>query len=188
MATKSADLLVKTFGPGKIEMPPGHPEIELGLVKLYRATGNRDYLDAGEVLRRPAWQPTDDRPKLFGEYSQDHKPLVRTGRGRGALGAGDVSLRRSGRRARRSRATKGLAEAVDRIWINVVDKKTYVTGGIGAKGQGEAFGKNYELPNRTAYCENMRQSRHVLLERPHVPVQWRREVHRRARSARFTTA
>ena len=48
---------------------------------------------------------------------------------------------------------KGLTEAVDRIWDNVVDKKTYVTGGIGAKGQGEAFGKNYELPNRTAYCE-----------------------------------
>ena len=46
-----------------------------------------------------------------------------------------------------------LIDAVDRLWENVVDKKTYVTGGIGAKGQGEAFGKNYELPNRTAYCE-----------------------------------
>jgi len=48
---------------------------------------------------------------------------------------------------------QGLIDAVDNLWDNVVDKKTYVTGGIGATHQGEAFGKNYELPNRTAYCE-----------------------------------
>ena len=75
VATKSADLLVKTFGPGKIEMPPGHPEIELGLVKLYRATGNRDYLDLAKYFVDLRGKPTDDRPKLCGEYSQDHKPL-----------------------------------------------------------------------------------------------------------------
>jgi DUF1680 family protein len=48
---------------------------------------------------------------------------------------------------------QSLVDTVDRLWENVVGTKTYVTGGIGAKGQGEAFGKNYELPNRTAYCE-----------------------------------
>ena len=44
-------------------------------------------------------------------------------------------------------------DAIDRIWENVVTKKLYITGGIGATGSGEAFGKNYELPNMSAYCE-----------------------------------
>ncbi len=152
VATKSADLLVKTFGPGKIEIPPGHPEIELGLVKLYRATGNRDYLNLAKYYVDLRGKPTKDRPKLFGEYSQDHKPLREQDEAVGHsvramylyAGAADVAA---------LTGDKNLADVVDRLWDNVVDKKTYVTGGIGAKGQGEAFGKNYELPNRTAYCE-----------------------------------
>lgn len=152
VATKSADLLVKTFGPGKMEIPPGHPEIELGLVKLYRATGNRDYLELAKYFVDLRGHTTDDRPKLFGDYSQDHKPFrdqeEAVGHSVRAMylyaGAADVAALTD---------DQGLVQAVDRLWGNVVDKKTYVTGGIGATGQGEAFGKNYELPNRTAYCE-----------------------------------
>ena len=152
VATKSADLLVTTFGPGKIEVPPGHPEIELGLVKLYRATGNRDYLDLAKYYVDLRGKPTDDRPKLWGEYSQDHKPFREQDEAVGHsvramylyAGAADVAA---------LTGDESLIDAVDRLWENVVGKKTYVTGGIGAKGQGEAFGKNYELPNRTAYCE-----------------------------------
>ncbi len=152
VAAKSADLLVKTFGPGKIEVPPGHPEVELGLVKLYRVTGNRDYLELAKYFVDLRGKPTKDRPKLYGEYSQDYKPLREQDEAVGHSvramylysGAADVAA---------LTGDDNLAEAVDRLWENVVGKKTYVTGGIGAKGQGEAFGKNYELPNRTAYCE-----------------------------------
>ena len=152
VATKSADLLVKTFGPGKIEVPPGHPEVELGLVKLYRVTGNRNYLELAKYFVDLRGKPTKDRPKLYGEYSQDFKPLREQDEAVGHSvramylysGAADVAA---------FTGDENLAEAVDRLWENVVGKKTYVTGGIGAKGQGEAFGKNYELPNRTAYCE-----------------------------------
>ena len=152
VATKSADLLVETFGPGKMEIPPGHPEIELGLVKLYRATGKPEYLELAKYFVDLRGKPTDDRPKLFGEYSQDHRPLREQDEAVGHsvramylyAGATDVAALTN---------DANLTETVDRLWENVVDKKTYVTGGIGAKGQGEAFGKNYELPNRTAYCE-----------------------------------
>jgi DUF1680 family protein len=152
VATKSADLLVETFGPGKLEIPPGHPEIELGLVKLYRVTGQRDYLDLAKYYVDLRGKETDDRPKLFGEYSQDHKPLREQDEAVGHsvramylyAGAADVAAITD---------DQGLIDAVDNLWDNVVDKKTYVTGGIGATHQGEAFGKNYELPNRTAYCE-----------------------------------
>src|SRR4029079_2895817 len=71
VATKNADLLVKTFGPGKVEVPPGHPVIEMGLVKLYRETGNRDYLELAKYFVDLRGKPTKDRPKLYGEYSQD---------------------------------------------------------------------------------------------------------------------
>lgn len=152
VATKSGDLLVATFGPGKMEIPPGHPEVELGLVKLYRTTGNRDYLELAKFFVDLRGKPTDDRPKLFGEYAQDHKPFREQDEAVGHsvramylyAGAADVAALTD---------DEGLKTAVDRLWENVVGKKTYVTGGIGAKGQGEAFGKNYELPNRTAYCE-----------------------------------
>jgi DUF1680 family protein len=152
VATKSADLLVDTFGPGKIEIPPGHPEIELGLVKLYRVTQDQRYLDLAKYFVDLRGVPTEDRSKLWGEYSQDDKPLREHDEAVGHsvramylyAGAADVAA---------LTGDQSLMEAVDRLWDNVVDKKTYVTGGIGAKGQGEAFGKNYELPNRTAYCE-----------------------------------
>lgn len=152
VATKSADLLVETFGPGKMEIPPGHPEIELGLVRLYRVTGKREYLELAKFFVELRGKPTDDRPKLFGEYSQDHKPFREQDSAVGHsvramylyAGAADVAALTN---------DEALIQTVDRLWTDVVDKKTYVTGGIGARGQGEAFGQDYELPNRTAYCE-----------------------------------
>jgi DUF1680 family protein len=152
VAIKSADLLVKTFGPGKIEIPPGHPEVELGLVKLYRATGDKRYLDLAKYFVDLRGVPTETRPKPWGDYSQDHKPLREQDEAVGHsvramylyAGAADVAA---------LTGDQSLIDTVDRLWANVAGKKTYVTGGIGAKGQGEAFGKDYELPNRTAYCE-----------------------------------
>ncbi len=152
VATKSANLLVSTFGPGKIEVPPGHPEVELGLVKLYRETKDPRYLELAKFFIDIRGVPTKDRPKLWGEYSQDHRPFREQDEAVGHsvramylyAGAADVAA---------LTGDAQLKTAVDRLWENVVGTKTYVTGGIGARGQGEAFGKKYELPNRTAYCE-----------------------------------
>lgn len=152
VAKKSADLLVKTFAPGNVEIPSGHPEIELALVKLYRATEDERYLNLAKFLLETRGRPTDDRPELWGAYTQDHKPLIKqqepVGHAVRAMylyaGATDVAAL-TGDRA--------LLETVHRLWNNIIESKTYITGGIGATAEGEAFGEPYDLPNTTAYSE-----------------------------------
>ena len=152
VAIKNADLVCKTFGPATDQRkdPPGHQEIEMGLVKLYRATGQQKYLDQAKFF-------LDQRGRaeghaLRGPYQQDHKPVVEQDEAVGHAvraaymysGMADVA------------ALTGDAEyikAIDRIWENVVGKKLYLTGGIGARHAGEAFGNDYELPNAAAYNE-----------------------------------
>jgi uncharacterized protein len=152
VAKKNADLLCDTFGPGKTEVPPGHPEVELGLVKLYRATGDKRYLDLANYFIDVRGTPTKDRPKLWGPYNQDHKPFREQDEAVGhAVRA--VYLYAAATDIAALKNDKSLEGAVDCLWENVVGKKQYLTGGIGSKAQGEAFGKNFELPNRTAYCE-----------------------------------
>lgn len=151
IAIKNADLMVKVFGPGKLQEPPGHQVVEMGLVKLYRLTKNREYLDLAKFFLDIRGKPLDGR-KLGGVYTQDHKPILEQDEAVGHAvrasymyaGIADVA------------ALTGSADyiqAIDRIWDNVVSKKLYLTGGIGAYGSGEAFGKNYDLPNMSAYNE-----------------------------------
>ncbi len=152
VAKKNADLLVATFGPGKIELPPGHPELELALVKLYRATGDEHYLTLAKDFINVRGRPSKERPELWGENRLDDKPLTEQQEGSGHAvravylyaGATDVAA---------LTGDPALLATVDRLWKNVVEKKTYVTGGIGARREGEAFGKEFELPNDTAYAE-----------------------------------
>lgn len=152
VAKKSADLLLETFGTGKLEIPPGHPEIELGLVKLYRATGDPSYLDLADYFIDLRGKPTEDRPNLWGEYNQDDKPLREQDEAVGhAVRA--VYLYAAATDVAALKGDQSLVDAVDRLWENVVGKKTYITGGVGSTGQGEAFGRDYDLPNRTAYAE-----------------------------------
>ncbi len=155
VAIKNADLIDSVFGPDKRHDPPGHQEIEIGLVKLYKVTGNERYLKLAKFF-------LDQRGRYIGrepytaygnaEYTQDHKPVIEQNEAVGhAVRAGylysgmaDVA------------ALTGEMEyitAIGRIWENVVSKKLYITGGIGARHKGEAFGDNYELPNRMAYNE-----------------------------------
>ena len=141
---KSADLLVKDFGWGKEETYPGHQEIEIGLVKLYRISGNQDYLDLAKFFL--------DVREGGDEYSQSHQKVIDQNEAVGHAvranymytGMADVASLTD---------DQAYVDAIDRIWDNVVSKKLYITGGVGASGHGEAYGDNYELPNMTAYCE-----------------------------------
>jgi uncharacterized protein len=152
VALKSADLLTQTFGPGQQAIWPGHQITEMGLVKLYRVTGDDRYLDLAKFLldvRAPDAPKTSNHPA---QYNQSYKKVVEQTEAVGHAvratymysGMADVA------------ALTGDTEyvnAIDTIWGDVVGKKMYVTGGIGSRGAGEAFGNAYELPNMSAYNE-----------------------------------
>jgi DUF1680 family protein len=150
VAVKFANHLLDTFGPDKRHEIDGHEEIELALVKLYQVTNDERYAKLAQFfidIHGDASQRS-----LFGPYCQDHMPVREqseiVGHAVRAMylysGVADVASL-SGDRA--------LVAAMDRLWHDVVERKLYVTGGIGARHAGEAFGDPYELPNRTAYCE-----------------------------------
>ena len=149
IAIRFADLVCKEVGPnpGQACVVPGHQIAEMALARLYLATGDKKYLDEAKFL-------LDYRGKtrIKQEYSQSHKPVVEQDEAVGHAvraaymyaGMADVAA---------LSGDKDYIKAIDAIWDNIVTKKLYITGGIGATGNGEAFGKNYELPNMTAYCE-----------------------------------
>lgn len=150
IAIKNADLLVENFGPGKLTIPPGHQIVETGLIKLYRVTDNNKYLQLAKYFLD--WRGDSATHKLYGEYSQDHKPVVQqkeiVGHAVRAVymyaGMTDIAAMFN---------DPLYLQAVMKIWNNMVEKKMYLTGGIGAKHEGESLGADYELPNLTAYGE-----------------------------------
>ena len=150
VALKSADLLTREFGPGRRLDPPGHQEVEIGLVKLYRATGERKYLDQARFFLEQRGNAAGH--KLYGAYSQDHVPVLQQKEAVGhAVRAGYMYSAMADVGA--LTGDEGYVRALGGLWDNVVSRKLYLTGGIGARREGEAFGDDYELPNRTAYAE-----------------------------------
>ncbi len=145
IALKNADLLCETYGPGKNEDAPGHQIIEMGLVRLYRITGQEKYLKLAKFY-------LDTRGPGDGEYSQAHKRVIDQDEAVGHAvravymysGMADVAA---------LTGDQAYIKALNNIWDNMVSKKLYITGGIGATASGEAFGPNYVLPNMSAYCE-----------------------------------
>jgi DUF1680 family protein len=145
IALKNADLLVKDFGYGKVEEYPGHQIVEIGLVKLYRVTGEKKYLDLAKFfldVRGPGGNPYNQADKKVADQHHAEGHAVRaaymyTGMADVAALTGD----------------KKYLNAIDDIWHDVVTTKLYITGGIGATGNGEAFGDAYDLPNMSAYAE-----------------------------------
>jgi len=152
IALKSADFIAKTFGPGEkqLKLVPGHEEIEIGLVKLYRTTGKKKYLDLAKFFIDQRGNAAGH--KLYGEYAQDHKPVLEQTEAVGHAvraaylysGMADIAALTGDKR---------YMDALDTIWEDVVTKKLYLTGGIGAAGSWEGFGPAYDLPNATGYAE-----------------------------------
>ncbi|MFN8206374.1 MAG: glycoside hydrolase family 127 protein [Bacteroidales bacterium] len=162
VAIRNADLLVKSFGPDKLHITPGHPETEIGLIKLYRATGNPAYLTLARFfIDQRGKRDSLANPKYYREYILTHKPLLEqeeaVGHAVRALylysGATDIAA---------IMGDQDYLAAMDRLWEDVVFRKMYVTGGIGAWPTWEAFGPPYALPNDTAYAETCAAIANVL--------------------------
>ena len=145
IALKSADLVNKDFGNDRIRVYPGHQVIEMGLVKLYRVTGEKKYLDLARFF-------LDIRGPKGRSYNQANlKPVDQT--------------EAVGHSVRATYMYSGMADiaaiendaaylsAITKIWGNLVNGKMYVTGGIGATGGNEGFADSFVLPNMSAYCE-----------------------------------
>ena len=149
IAIKYADCVVREVGPhaGQARVVPGHQIAEMALSRLYLATGEKKYLDEAKFF-------LDERGKTEyrNEYNQTHLPVLEQDEAVGHAvraaymyaGMADVAA---------LTGDEGYIHAIDRIWENIVSKKLYITGGIGATNAGEAFGENYQLPNMSAYCE-----------------------------------
>ncbi|MEE8451195.1 MAG: glycoside hydrolase family 127 protein [Thermoguttaceae bacterium] len=165
VATKNADLICSVFNADNRTDPPGHQEIEIGLCKLYRVTGDDKYLEQAKFFLdqrgRTGRRRANGDGGLYGMYSQDHIPVVEQTEAVGHsvraaylyTGMADVA------------ALTGNMEyvrAIDTIWKDVVGTKLYVTGGIGAAGGHEGFGGRYELPNMRAYCETCASIANIL--------------------------
>jgi hypothetical protein len=155
VALKNADLIDQVFGEdeGQRIDVPGHQEIEIGLVKLYRTTGERRYLELAQFFLDHRGVPEGRKEnRIYGEYWQDHQPVTKQTEAVGHAvraaymysGMADVAA---------LTGQKDYIDSIDRLWENVVGKKMYLTGGIGARHHDEAFGENYELPNGSAYNE-----------------------------------
>ena len=152
IALKNADLMVKTFGDAEeqIKTVPGHQIIETGLIKLYEVTNKKAYLDLAKYFLDNRGNPNNHN--LFGSYSQDHIPVVQQKEVVGhAVRA--VYMYAAMTDIAAIKNDSAYHEATNNLWKNMVEKKMYITGGIGAKHKDEAFGDNYELPNLTAYNE-----------------------------------
>lgn len=174
VACRFADLIDKTFGHGKRAGLPGHQGIELALVKLANVTGEPRYMSLADYFvttrgQRPSvFEKELENPdlpgglgaykhhytrddKYEGTYSQDHLPMHEqtecVGHAVRAMylyaGAADIAA---------ETGNNDIAKALDALWQNV-EKRLYVTGGVGPSGHNEGFTQDYELPNFSAYAE-----------------------------------
>ena len=149
IAIRYADCVIREVGdkPGQACVVPGHQIAEMALCRLYLVTGDRKYLDQAKFFLDYRGKTT-----IKTEYSQSHMPVVEQDEAVGHAvratymyaGMADVAA---------LTGDSAYINAIDAIWDNIVNKKLYITGGIGATASGEAFGPNYYLPNMSAYCE-----------------------------------
>ena len=156
-----ADLIAATFGrgPGQMRGYPGHEELELALVKLYRATGGKRYLELAKYFidergSEPNYFTTVEglSPSKLENIQADvpvRKQTAATGHAVRALylytGVADVAA---------ETGDAELRQLAERIFDNIAERRMYITGGVGSTPQGEAFTYDFALPNDTAYAES----------------------------------
>ena len=149
IAKRYADCVVREVGPkdGQAKVVPGHQIAEMALARLYTLTGEKKYLDEAKYLL-----DYRGKTKIRNPYSQSHEPTLKQSEAVGhAVRAGYMYAGIADVAALTQ--DSDYIKTIDRIWDNIVSKKYYITGGVGARHAGEAFGSNYELPNMTAYNE-----------------------------------
>ena len=149
LAIRYAECVCREVGDsvGQVARVPGHQIAEMALAKLYLTTGDRKFLDMAKYFLDKRGR-TEHRD----EDTQSHIPVVEQDEAVGHAvrasymyaGMADVAA---------LTGDSSYVKAIDNIWENIVGKKYYITGGIGATNSGEAFGPNYYLPNMSAYCE-----------------------------------
>ena len=149
IARRYADCVCREVGSGsgQATVVPGHQIAEMALARLYTLTGEKRYLEEAKYM-------LDYRGKtqIRQEYSQSHKPILEQTEAVGhAVRAGYMYSGIADIAALTN--DSAYMKVIDRIWQNIYGKKAYLTGGVGARHWGEAFGDNYELPNKTAYNE-----------------------------------
>ena len=148
IARRSADLIAQNWGPGKLEIPSGHQEIEIGLVKLFRVTGDPKYLALAKFLLDCRGNGRHEMPGgHYGpRYYSDELPVTQQTE---AVGHSVRSTYMYSAMADIAAITGDLAysKAADAIWQSVVGHKLYLTGGIGSDASTEGFGPDYALPN-----------------------------------------
>jgi len=153
IACRFADHIAMLFGPGKEDAVPGHPEIELALVELYRETSEQRYLElAGFFIDQRGHGKMTGHTWFQSGYHQDRVPVREAEIVEGhavrqlylLAGIADVVL---------ETADKELMDVAERLWLDMTAHKMHITAGLGARHSGEAFGEAYELPSDTCYCE-----------------------------------
>lgn len=171
IARKNADLICRVFGRGEDQKKgyPGHQEIELALVKLYRVTGQKSYLETAKYfIEERGQEPNylnqeikvrggmeffpDQLANLDMEYFQAHKPVKEQETAEGHAVRVAYMLSAMADLAEECN-DKEMLEACKRIWNNAVNRRMYITGGIGTSGFRERFTTDYDLPNNTNYSE-----------------------------------
>ncbi len=153
IACRFADHICSVFGPDKRHGACGHPEVEMALVELYRVTGESRYLDLAKFFIDQRGQNIMKGHRSYGpEYHQDHVPVRQVMEAAGhsvrqlylASGVTDLYL---------ETGEQALLDAMLRLSKDITETKLYITGGLGSRFDGEAFGDPYELPTDQCYCE-----------------------------------